>query len=56
MAWSYEARAGIWWVIIVLALMVLAMWLMPIVGNTAPLFIPTVGYALFFAWTVRLQR
>ena len=54
--WSYEARMGTIWVITLLALMFLAIGLEIVFENILPLLIPTIGYAAFFAWTVRLQK
>ncbi|MFQ5528544.1 MAG: hypothetical protein ACE5GX_20100 [Thermoanaerobaculia bacterium] len=54
--WSFEARMGTIWVITILALMFLTIGLEIAFANILPLLIPTVAYAAFFAWTVRLQE
>lgn len=55
MAWSYEAKAGIAWMIILLILMVLAQFVMVAVGNELPLLIPIVGYVVFAWWVFRVM-
>lgn len=55
MAWSFEALAGVGWVVFILALMIIAMFLEVAVANIAPLLIPVVGYILFVGWVFRVK-
>jgi hypothetical protein len=54
MAWSYEAKAGIAWMILLLLLMVLAQFIMVAVGNVLPLLLPIGGYVVFAGWVFRV--
>ncbi|MFQ5919340.1 MAG: hypothetical protein ACE5I4_04770 [Thermoplasmata archaeon] len=55
MAWSYEAKAGIGWMVILLILMVFAQFIMVSVGNELPLLLPIAGYVVFAWWVFRVM-
>ncbi len=55
MAWSYEAKAGVAWMIVLLILMVLAQFIMVAVGNELALLLPIGGYVVFAGWVFRVM-
>lgn len=56
MAWSFEFRAGLAWAVVVAALMVVALWLMRVVGNPAPVLLPIAVFVGFMGWVRRIQK
>lgn len=56
MAWSFEFKAGLGWALLIAALMVVALWLMRVVGNAAPVLLPIVVFFGFMGWVRRIQK
>lgn len=56
MAWSFEAKAGVGWALLILILMLGAIWAEVQANSLLPLLLPILAYIGFAAWVVRVKK